>query len=879
MKRLAAIILILAALTFSADAAIINVPDDAQTIQQGVNSAEDEDTVLVQPGTYVENVSIRNAITLASLILTTGDRAYIDSTIIDGGGSASVITSSYNGNEPLTIAGFTIQRGRNQNYPGGGGVSASSGKIVLRDLLVRDNTSVYYGGGIFAGGQPALERVVVAENSSSYYGGGIYLYNSSPASLKEVVIRDNESQYYGGGIYLYPMDRVSLEKVQVTHNTGAYGGGGIYIYSYQYTTTISNCTIADNESHGQAAVSSNYGAYQVILSNTILRNGGDEISLSGQSDLTVSYCDIRGGREKVTAGGDLNWGDGNIDADPLFAAADAGDYHIVWGSPCIDAGDPDSPLDPDSTRADIGANSYPHKFGILRGYVYDSLNNQPLAGATVNVSYNSGTETAADGYWVLPRAIAEITFNLTASRPGFVDSTLADLVINPDDTVDIDFSLHHPIFAPSQERISETVEPDSILPVDFSVVNPGNYQLSWSARRVAVPEPGWLDLMDTIEVGAQAHDRRIGGVVFGENQYFATGGSPEEGDENWVYIFNRDGEYQNRFRQFGESRFGMMDLAWDGGLIWGSGEQEVFGFTADGELVSRWEGPFHSTQALAWDSGMRVLWQASIIGNEIIGTNRNGIELARLDQHNFYIFGMDYYPDDPDGYPLYILHIPDHIHSVIHKMNPATGDTMFVTTLPLADGVTARAMHISNDWQRFTWVMLTVTENDEVVVWHLKSEPTWLTFDPQAGEIAAGGWQLFDMRLSAARLDSGVFDASLRFDLPEIHNLVEVPVTMRVEPNGIADFGFRILDFGLGEARPNPFNAVAVIGYQLSVVSSVELRLYDISGRLVQEIDEGWQGAGEHRAVINGEGLASGVYVLKLTAGRDAAVRKVVCVK
>jgi len=388
--------------------------------------------------------------------------------------------------------------------------------------------------------------------------------------------------------------------------------------------------------------------------------------------------------------------------------------------------------------------------------------------------------------------------------------------------------------------------------------------------------------LDTIEVGAQAHDRRIGGVVFGENQYFVTGGSPEEGDENWVYIFNRDGEYQDRFRQFGESRFGMTDLAWDGGLIWGSGGSEVFGFTTDGELVSRWEGPFHSAQALAWDSGMRVLWQASIIGNEIIGTNRNGIELARLDQCGFYIFGMDYYPDDPDGYPLYILHIPDHIHSVIHKMNPATGDTMFVTTLPMADGVTARAMHICNDWQRFTWAMLTVTANalnDEVLVWHLKSEPTWLTFDPQLGEIAAGGWQLFDMRLSAARLDSGVFDATLLFNLPDIHQLVEVPVTMRVEVNSISDFGFRFSDFGLGVAYPNPFNSQTAVSYQLSAVSQVNLRLYDISGRLVQKIDEGWQAAGEHRATINGAGLASGVYFLKLAAGNRIATRKIVCVK
>jgi hypothetical protein len=57
-------------------------------------------------------------------------------------------------------------------------------------------------------------------------------------------------------------------------------------------------------------------------------------------------------------------GVGNIDADPLFADSLNGNFQITWAnfpipdsskSPCIDAGDPDSPLDPDNTIADIGA--------------------------------------------------------------------------------------------------------------------------------------------------------------------------------------------------------------------------------------------------------------------------------------------------------------------------------------------------------------------------------------------------------------------------------------------------------------------------------------------------------------------------------------------
>lgn len=48
-------------------------------------------------------------------------------------------------------------------------------------------------------------------------------------------------------------------------------------------------------------------------------------------------------------------GTGSISSDPGFRDAPAGDYRLTAGSPCINAGDPASDLDPDSTRADMGA--------------------------------------------------------------------------------------------------------------------------------------------------------------------------------------------------------------------------------------------------------------------------------------------------------------------------------------------------------------------------------------------------------------------------------------------------------------------------------------------------------------------------------------------
>ncbi len=74
---------------------IINVPADQPTIQEGIDAAVNADTVLVQPGTYVENINYNGKnITVASLFLTTQDTIFISGTAAIAGeetlGSADI---------------------------------------------------------------------------------------------------------------------------------------------------------------------------------------------------------------------------------------------------------------------------------------------------------------------------------------------------------------------------------------------------------------------------------------------------------------------------------------------------------------------------------------------------------------------------------------------------------------------------------------------------------------------------------------------------------------------------------------------------------------------------------------------------------------------
>jgi photosystem II stability/assembly factor-like uncharacterized protein len=90
--------------------------------------------------------------------------------------------------------------------------------------------------------------------------------------------------------------------------------------------------------------------------------------------------------------------------------------------------------------------------------------------------------------------------------------------------------------------------------------------------------------------------------------------------------------------------------------------------------------------------------------------------------------------------------------------------------------------------------------------------------------------------------------------------------------------------FALLQNYPNPFNAGTVLSYSLNAPASVEIAVYDVSGRRVALIERSSRGQGEYRRVWDGsdEGgrrLASGVYFLRLRAGEAEAVRKIVILR
>jgi hypothetical protein len=85
--------------------------------------------------------------------------------------------------------------------------------------------------------------------------------------------------------------------------------------------------------------------------------------------------------------------------------------------------------------------------------------------------------------------------------------------------------------------------------------------------------------------------------------------------------------------------------------------------------------------------------------------------------------------------------------------------------------------------------------------------------------------------------------------------------------------------FALFGVYPNPFNPSTVISYQLPEASSVTLVVYDISGRQIAELADGWRDAGVHEASFDASDLVSGVYIYQLEAGDFNASKKMMLIK
>jgi hypothetical protein len=369
MKRTSQTVLALFFLVSVSFSTIIGVPSQYSTIQAAINSSVNGDTVLVEPGTYFENINFRGKkIVLTSRFYLTQDPATINSTIINGStpshpDTASCVIISTGADSTTVLQGFTLTGGTgtkwdDEHSPGnrfreGGGLLIQYSSPVIQNNIIRNNQAINNSGAVSAG------------------GGGIRMGDSNPKVINNIIMQNQG--LYGPGIVLNFSAGIFKNNI-ICLNSGATsygGGGGFWILG---TSPLGPRIIENNTILNNSAISG-CGGIQIQIStvtirNNIIRGNTPLSSLQIQGGGTISYCNIEGTYP----------GPGNININPLFADSN---YILQTTSPCVDAGDSNTiyndPADPNNPvlaeypsrgalRNDMGAYG-----GPLRRILTDQL--------------------------------------------------------------------------------------------------------------------------------------------------------------------------------------------------------------------------------------------------------------------------------------------------------------------------------------------------------------------------------------------------------------------------------------------------------------------------------------------------------------------------
>lgn len=911
------------------NAEILNVPDEFETIQAAINESEYGDTVLVQPGEYEENINFEGQVlTVASLILTTGNEVYIDSTVINGRRRGSVVRFDHAENRHSILTGFSLTNGSGSEDldrdMAGGGIHCLRASPTLSHLKIHNN-SAHYGGGIFLQhSSPLIELVNVSGNSSVSNGGGIYCSreNTEPI-IQSCKVFDNETAGYGGGIAIRGASP-RIDNCEITGNSADRNGGGIYCSQENTEPLFTRTLICNNRAYvdgggigcfngvnpifENTTITSNLAEYgsalysitrespsYISFKNSIIWGNGEVPILIGPgSDLAdtliFSYTDLEDGRDEISRRNSvfIGWGEGNIDEDPRFVNVDQNDFRLAIPSPCINSGDPDSPNDPDGSRADMGALAF--EGGVLFGHVFDFSDSSAIAGAQVSHSFGMNTNTDEEGYWELSVHTSD-NFNLTAGNPGYIDSVITELEIVAGDTLEFEFYLKHSEMTISTDSVSaELDQGDSSEEFNFFIDNPGNGALEWNVRKKLRGEfgvdPG--ELRVSFNASEEVEEEELFSVVYHNGNYYVAGTSDES---NKIYQFNSEFEYLPDNDVDLPIELFFTDMAWDGELVWCVTTDSVYAFNQDWDVVSIIPTPRRSTRTIAYDTENDWIWVSSRT-SEIVAYNRAGDEVDELDRDGHVLYGLAYWADDPDDCPLYVF-TKDPTDDVriefptLYKINPEVGEFVFVAQL--ADDWDHRmtSAFICESYDPYTATFMNISDNGEgntgeqVNIWQLHAKTHWMIVDPTEGILNPGNRQDFSLILDAHGLEQVLYPGELIFSNNAIGGEITIPIDLSiVDPNSIETSDPVIPEaFEISSVFPNPFNSSTTLNYSIPSTSRITLSIFDIQGREVRTLVDNKHFAGSYSILFDASMLPTGVYLARLKAGGDFQTVKIVSLK
>jgi predicted outer membrane repeat protein len=239
---------------------------------------------------------------------------------------------------------------------------------------------------IYESSQVVITNCKISHNQAVDLGGGIHLRYSSPVIQKTNIINNTASA--GGGICFWG-SYATIDHAVICNNTAS-DGGGLNINGS--SPVFDHVTISANQAPNGGAIYMQDWSYPVFSNSIIWGNTVVEmLVLPDGGDVVANYSDV--------GGEGVFYGTGNINADPLFTNPTENHFGLTWQnypveddtkSPCINAGDPNYPADPDGTTTEMGA------------VPFEAVQNNHIPGGDVSGIWQDEQTLYIDGNIVVP---------------------------------------------------------------------------------------------------------------------------------------------------------------------------------------------------------------------------------------------------------------------------------------------------------------------------------------------------------------------------------------------------------------------------------------------------------------------------------------------